>query len=768
MKKYVCILFLLFSLAMGLSAQYDDKPARQTTDTQENTRSSEEQPREQYRWPLDINNGFSSGFQEFRSSHFHAGFDLRTFQKNGFPVHAIADGVIVKIRNAKRGSGRGLYLKHDDGNTSVYYHLSRFEDKLENMLKRLQQSTRKRYTGNYYLKQPLRYKKGEIIGYSGESGSGFPHLHLEIRDKDYFALNPFPLIKLPAPDKNFPVLRKLLARNRDHASLNGVIGESLFKFQKRAKDYYYLSKPLLLTGSVDLVLEAFDISDTGRHCAPYGVSVFIDESRYFQLNFDRFEGDDNNQLGLVYDMMYSNAGTYFFNLFTQKGYALEQQKRSFDQVMENLDHGKHTLRIQVGDNAGNVSTGVVPFYKVQEPVLRIGQVRRGDTGNELHLEILELKSEAPPDGEIKIDVFDRAARRISTGSLHYHTLTEPRSLVLKDFSNEAVYIDFCFYAHDVLYYKQRCVVQDSNLAGLTGIEYDTFLNRDEVFVVVKNRGLGASNLGLTVLQGGESQTLEPRCGSENIYFRFTPMNRENRVLLRFSVLKNGEKVAEIQESLDLIYLREGEAQEFRYHEFEAYFGVRAVYEPKVLKVEERNYSSDYPVLSRQVSIAPYHFPFLDTVYYKFKKELPNPQQVGIFQYSPFTGKWGARYTEYDAATQTYRIRLISSGVFALMRDTFAPSVWFSRPKGTFKKSVKRLIVKITDKGKGVNDTSIKVWLNGKRICTAYDCPCEYDPDRSSLVIEELGSLKVGENILRVHVRDYAGNVTDRAFSFTLK
>ncbi|MDQ1352228.1 MAG: hypothetical protein QG657_2534, partial [Acidobacteriota bacterium] len=71
-----------------------------------------------YRWPLDFNNGYSSSFQEFRSNHFHAGIDLRTFQTTGHPVYAIADGCIVRIRMTKTGSGKCLYLKHADGNTS--------------------------------------------------------------------------------------------------------------------------------------------------------------------------------------------------------------------------------------------------------------------------------------------------------------------------------------------------------------------------------------------------------------------------------------------------------------------------------------------------------------------------------------------------------------------------------------------------------------------------------------------------------------------------
>ena len=156
-----------------------------------------------YRWPLDINNGYSSTFQEFRSTHFHAGMDLRTFQTTGYPVYAISDGCIVRMRMVKTGSGKSLYLKHDDGNTSIYFHLEKFEKKLQDLVKQIQQSKRTKYFGDFSLERPICYKRGELIAYAGKSGFGFPHLHLEIKTPPKFPLIPFnywsclPAIRMP-------------------------------------------------------------------------------------------------------------------------------------------------------------------------------------------------------------------------------------------------------------------------------------------------------------------------------------------------------------------------------------------------------------------------------------------------------------------------------------------------------------------------------------------------------------------------------------------
>ena len=719
-----------------------------------------------YHWPLDINNGFSSGFGEFRSNHFHGGIDLRTHQKTGYPVYAVSDGVIFKIRMVKRGSGRGLYLKHDDGNTSIYFHLDHFESKLENLLKRIQKSQQKKYTGNYFLKKPIRYKKGDLIAYAGETGAGFPHLHLEIRDKQYYALNPFQWLTPPSADKNFPVLRGLMLRNRGASVIDGTIKQRYIRFFKSAAGTYNLPRPLVITGNLDLVVNASDRSDVGRPAAPYRVSLLVDDELSYQLNYDRFHRDDNNQLGFVFDLFKSTSSTFYYNLFSQKGFAMGNQPKSLEDLLDQLDYGKHRFRILVEDNNKNISSGVVPFYKVRTPTFEVSDIRFKKEDNTLLLDILKLDSH--PDGEIKIAVYDTRNKKISSGMLNHHHLETRKPLILKGASLDTAYLEFDFYLQGTHYYKKRYLVDQSYLDHITDIDFETFINRDEIYIKITGQAFSHRNLQLTVIQGSDSIVLKPQCSNDLPYFHFKPLNTANDIRLNFAILKEGETVVQIQKRLNLIILREGSPQSFKYQEFQASFAPRAVYEPRILKVEERNFKSDFPILSRQVSLSPYSFPFLDTVYYKFKKKLANPRQVGIFKYYPRTGKWRSRYTQYDASTATYKHRLISSGTFALMRDTFPPHIKFRKPGTKFKKRVWRLTVKIWDKGKGVNDSSIKVWLNGKRICTSYDCKCEYDPDWSTLKIEELSNLKRGQNLLKVQVKDYAGNLTVKTFRFHLR
>ncbi len=711
-----------------------------------------------YRWPLNINNGYSSAFQEFRGGHFHAGLDFRTYQKTGYPVYALSDGVIVKVRMVKRGSGRGLYLKHDDGNTSIYFHLERFEKNIENLAKRVQKLQGKKYFGNYWLKKPLRYKRGQVIGYSGESGSGFAHLHVEIRDRHQFALNPFKLITFSKPDKNRPVIRGILLRNVNRALVNGGIDERYLRFKKLKRGVYTLSRPVIVTGPFDAVLHAHDISDTGRHCAPYLISASVGAHDYFELPFERFQWDDNNQLGFVYDMYRSTSGTYYYNLFTQPGNTLERNNVPLQGVLEGLGPGEHRLTIRVRDNFNNESVATVPFIKLPEPRLQVGGCRA--VPGEIHLDIESMSARDADD--IAIRLKNKDEKTLYSGDFPHRFLEQKKGFTIKGSFPRVAFIDFIFKKKGVTYYTSRFPVDDRWLAGLTDIEYETFINRDEVYLKVKKPFLSPANIRLTVIQGQARQTLEPHPGGDFITFHFKPFNTVNDVLLNFSLFQEGRKVVEIQKKLVLLYLRKGEKQVLKYEEFAAVFDPKSVYEPKAMRLEERNYKSSYPIESRQISLAPYFFPFLDLVYYTFKKDLPKPGQVGIFQYSRKNKSWYYRYTTYDRASRTFKTKLRSSGEFALMRDVFPPRITFLKVHTQYRKKLGRLVVKITDKGKGVNDSRLKVTLNGRAV------DCEYDPDWRTVVIEDLKAAGTGKNTLTVSISDHAGHHVSKSMGFYLK
>ena len=86
-----------------------------------------------YLFPINNNsqNFLSGNLGELRGDHFHMGIDIKTFGKINLPVIASENGFIERLRVSGTGYGKAIYIKHEDGNKTVYAHLNKFNDKFE-------------------------------------------------------------------------------------------------------------------------------------------------------------------------------------------------------------------------------------------------------------------------------------------------------------------------------------------------------------------------------------------------------------------------------------------------------------------------------------------------------------------------------------------------------------------------------------------------------------------------------------------------------------
>lgn len=142
--------------------------------------------------PLKIPLILAGNFGEMRSNHFHTGLDIKTQGVIGHKVYAIEEGYISRVRVSAWGYGKAIYIDHPNGLTSVYAHLSKFPPAIDSLIY-AQQKKNESYTVDEIVVQDSFFvKKGELIAYSGNSGSSYaPHLHFEIRETSTeHALNP--------------------------------------------------------------------------------------------------------------------------------------------------------------------------------------------------------------------------------------------------------------------------------------------------------------------------------------------------------------------------------------------------------------------------------------------------------------------------------------------------------------------------------------------------------------------------------------------------
>ena len=169
--------------------------------------------------PIDYGILLSGNFGEIRSSGFHTGIDIKTKGKEGEIIRSIDDGYISRIQVSTIGYGKVIYINHYNGLKSVYGHLENFSKNIDNEVKYYQYKN-KSYTVNLYFKEnEINVKKGEVIGFSGNTGTSFgPHLHFEIRTLTDIPLNPL-VYKYNIADTIRPVARRLYVYKKNHGSL---------------------------------------------------------------------------------------------------------------------------------------------------------------------------------------------------------------------------------------------------------------------------------------------------------------------------------------------------------------------------------------------------------------------------------------------------------------------------------------------------------------------------------------------------------------------
>jgi len=166
--------------------------------------------------PLDPPLVITGGFGEYRIGHFHAGFDFGTGGRVGASVYAPLAGSIERIRASGVGYGRSIYLRTHDGRLLQFGHLDAYVDVLADYVAAVQESSGQYEQDLWPEAGRFRFKAGDRIAWTGESGAGGPHMHFEIRRGD-IAYHPM-RAGLVANDTTKPTLAALTLEPLDGLS----------------------------------------------------------------------------------------------------------------------------------------------------------------------------------------------------------------------------------------------------------------------------------------------------------------------------------------------------------------------------------------------------------------------------------------------------------------------------------------------------------------------------------------------------------------------
>lgn len=260
----------------------------------------------QYPNPVKIPVYLSATFAELRSNAFHAGVDIKTQGVEGHEVFAVADGYVSRIGVSPYGYGKVLYITHNDGFTSVYAHLSKFNKSIGEFVKSKQYESES-FAQNIFLeKNEFPIKRGDFLGFTGNSGgSGGPHLHYEIRyTKTQEPVNPL-YFGLKIKDNIKPNIKGLAIYPLENSMVNNQ-KDPVYLDVFAENNIYSVENPIFnVSGEIAFGINVFDQADgSDNKNGPYSIELFADDSLIFSIVSHKYSYSETRYINSLIDYSY--------------------------------------------------------------------------------------------------------------------------------------------------------------------------------------------------------------------------------------------------------------------------------------------------------------------------------------------------------------------------------------------------------------------------------------------------------------------------------
>ncbi len=737
-----------------------------------------------YHWPMAAPPALNSSFGEYRPRRFHAGLDFKTWGKEGYPVLAVDDGYVWRVRTSPWGYGKVVYIRLQDGRTAVYAHLSGFAPEVQAVVE-AEQARRGSYSVNLFFKpNQIQVKRGETVGYSGSTGSGVPHLHFEIRDENQRPINGL-LHGFEVKDTVAPTVQSLALIPMDVESrVSDGMDPATFGLQWRPKLKRYVARSVpMIAGRIGVSVKTYDQADAtvlSNRFAPYRLRLFVNEREVFETRYTIFGYDQVNQVELDRNFVLKIRGAgIYHNLYRSDGNQLPMygKYRVGDGVLYAgippsgrgvaLNPGRNRIRVLVEDAAGNRSRADLEV--IVNTVPRVLDARAKMNGRSVRVRARVL------DENLQKVFVERSLN----GGRSWHLVRG----VEVDGSGR-VDVEFAHTPNAV--YKVRCQdsfesegfqvctplmasesVTQGDLLECTVRYYPDFA----VLKIVSNRLLSAAP-GVTLRWPSNGETT-PEVFQRSLYHyeavvNFDPaVDGEVGAVLSGVDLKGNTGRREVR-LVQTPVRRSGGVVRSPDGMAEARFDADEVYRPFFGRIAPTpgKGAKGLPLVGSRYRFAPEDVPFRRKaeIVLRYPADFSRPERLGIYRLTKgrtwvFVGNRAVPKRRAVAA------EVPSFSTYALLLDETPPRVRILRPESHAKVADRRpeLAARIRDSGSGIRrEEDILMRLDGQRLIA------EYDPEAGQVTARPRQPLTAGSHKLEVAVTDASGNRARAVRSFTVR
>ena len=728
-------------------------------------------------WPLSSGRALSSTFGESRSTAFHAGIDLKTWGKTGYEVRAVGSGYAWRLRTSPWGYGRAVYQRLVDGRIVVYAHLAGFAPRLARLVKRAQLESRQ-YSVDLRLREDeIPIRRGELIAWSGESGAGPPHLHLELRDPNNVPFNPL-VDEFEVEDTIAPTIQRLaVVPVGIESTVNGGHEPVSSGLRRNSSSGDFESAEILsANGRVGVSVLVYDRADAAPNkLAPYRQSLSVNGRFVFASTYNRVAYGEAHQIYLDRLLLEFPEGKgRFFNLFRVPGNRLsfythaDGEDGLLDCGMGSgssfLAKGIHQLVIESEDAAGNRSRARVQLRVNAPPAILLADAVESAGGRSLETRVddaddfrLEADLACSEDGE-QWSTVER--RRVAVGKSQW-ALPCPAGLWrlrARDGSGaESVRIGALPAGGTIL--APRIQIVSRAYPGFVELT----IHSDQVLALAPL---------IEVRNGDRSYQLIPRQMASRQYRAEVPLQLGGAEWITVEVVARGRNGGLGSDKLVLnqrcVLPERRRRLDFDGGRAVLVFPENSVYEPLCpqglpFQPVEPDHLNGTGV---GYDFGPHRTAFNRrlTIQLRYPERVQYPQKLGIYRYDG-RGRWSFVGNEIDLQRRVVGASVRSLSRYALLADEEPPVIKRLDPASGASIADRKPLLRawIEDRGSGIRrEEDIAMELDGRRLIS------EYDPDARNVKYQVEKNLAPGVHRLAVRVRDASGNQASAYADFTVK